>query len=467
MSQKTQITVIGGGPGGYVAAIRAAQLGADVTLIERSRVGGTCLNAGCIPTKALLASAHLLDDIRKGAAMGVTAEPKFDFTQVQKHKDSIVHRLVRGVESLLKANGVTLLNGTASFEDEKTISVTGDAAGSDKKTLTPDKVIIASGSKPAKLPIPGIDTARCVDSTGALKFENPPKSMLVIGGGVIGVELASLYNSFGTKVTVVEMEPEILPLMDSEVSSMLRSMLNAKGIDILVSSRVESIEERNDSASVTVSSGDKTLVFEAERVLVSIGRVTDVESLSLDAAGITNDRGRITVDSHLRTNRPNIYAIGDCLGRTMLAHVASAQGEAAAEHAMGLDAAYDGGTNPSCVYTSPEFASVGLTEQEAKKRGLAYRVGRFPMAANGRALIADGGEGIVKIIADEKYGEILGLHILGANATEMIAEGALAIRLEATLDEIAETIHAHPTITEAVREAALAAKKRAIHIPNR
>ena len=467
MSQRTKIAVIGGGPGGYVAAIRAAQLGAEVTLIERSRVGGTCLNAGCIPTKALLGSAHLLDDIKKGAAMGVTAEPKFDFAQVQRHKDGIVQRLVRGVESLLKANGVSVLNGTASFDDERTISVRGESEGSEKKTLTPDKVIIASGSKPAKLPIPGIGIAQCVDSTGALKFENPPKSMLVIGGGVIGVELASLYNSFGTKITIVEMEAEILPLLDSEIASMLRGLLSAKGIDILVSSRVEFIEERNGLASVRVNSGGKELVFEAERVLVSIGRVTDVEALSLDAAGIANDRGRITVDAHMRTSRPHIYAIGDCLGRTMLAHVASAQGEIAAEHAMGIDAKYDGGTNPSCVYTSPEFASVGLTEQEAKKRGLAYKVGRFPMAANGRALIANGGEGIVKIIADEKYGEILGLHILGPCATEMIAEGVLAIRLEATLDEIADTIHAHPTITEAIREAALAAKKQAIHIPNR
>ncbi|MDR3353559.1 MAG: dihydrolipoyl dehydrogenase [Synergistaceae bacterium] len=463
MSNSTKIAVIGGGPGGYVAAIRAAQLGADVTLIEGSKLGGTCLNVGCIPTKALLRCSQLLDGIKNGREFGITAEPNVDFTQVQKYKEKIVNRLVGGVGSLMKANKVTVLNGYASFKDSKTLTVKGEN-GEAQHVF--EKIIIATGSKPAKPPIPGIESPQCVDSTGALSFEKAPESMVIIGGGVIGVELASVYSSFGTKITIVEMEPEILPLMDAELAGMLRKLLTARGINIMVSAKLESIEDRGRTAKVLVSVGDQKTELDAEKILVSVGRRTNTEALSLDSAGVKHDRGRISADDGMRTNVPGIYAVGDCLGRTMLAHVASVQGEIAAENAMGHDAKYKDNTNPSCVYTEPEFASVGLSEREAKKRGVEYVTGRFPMAANGKSIIAGGGEGVVKIMADPKFGEIIGLHILGPHATDLISEGALAIGLEATLDEITSTIHAHPTISEAVCEAALAAKGRAVHIPN-
>jgi dihydrolipoamide dehydrogenase len=461
MADAVKIVVIGGGPGGYVAAIRAAQLGAEVTLIEGGKLGGTCLNIGCVPTKALLHSAQLLDDIRRGREFGVSAEPAVDFAQVQKHKEKIVKKLTAGVGMLMKANKITLLNGFASFAGERTIIVDGEDG---QRKLSPEKIIIAAGSKPSVPKIPGIESPRCVDSTGALGFQNVPRSMVVIGGGVIGVELSAIYSSFGAKVTIVEIAPEILPLMDSELAGMLRKSLANRGIEILVSSKVESIEESGDSARVNVLTGDKKITLEAETILVSVGRRPDTEALSLDAAGIEHEGGRIIADSGMRTNVSGVYAVGDCIGGAMLAHVASAQGEIAAEGAMGRDVKYDGRTSPSCVYTTPEFASVGLSEDEAKRRGQNYSVGKFPLAANGKALIESGGEGVVKILSDSNTGEVLGLHILGVHATDMIAEGALAIGLDATLDEIAATIHGHPTISEAVREAALAAKGAAIHI---
>jgi dihydrolipoamide dehydrogenase len=458
----TKIAVIGGGPGGYVAAIRAAQLGAEVTLIEENKLGGTCLNEGCSPTKALLHSAHLLGEIRNGAEYGITATPILNFAQVQKRKEKIVTQLVKGVSGLMKANKIAVVQGRASFKDAKTLQVKGQT----DSTLAFDKIIIATGSRPVKLPIPGIDSPQCVNSTGALNFETVPKSMLIIGGGVIGVELATVYSAFGTKITIVEMEQEILPLLDSELAGILRKALCKRNIEILVSAKLKSIEDKGTLAKVNVDLDGKNLAFEAEKVLVSVGRRANTDTLGLDSVEIKHDRGRITVDDTMRTSVPGVYAIGDCLGRTMLAHVASVQGEIAAENALGGETSYDEKTNPSCVYTDPEFASVGLTEKEAQKRGVKYVVGRFPLAANGKALIVGGGAGVVKILADPKYDEIIGLHILGPRATDMIGEGAFAIGIESTLDEMEKIVHAHPTISEAIREAALAAKKRAIHMPN-
>jgi dihydrolipoamide dehydrogenase len=463
LEMPVKIAVIGGGPGGYVAAIRAAQLGADVTLIEKNKLGGTCLHVGCIPTKALLHCSRMLDNVRKGAQIGIKAEPAVNFSQVQTYKESIIRRLVVGVNSLMKANGITILNGTASFKDSSVLIVKGEA----ETTIAPDKIIIAAGSMPAVPPIPGIEVPQRVDSTDALGFTTPPRSLLIIGGGVIGVELASVYNSFGTKVAVVEMASEILPLTDAELSGILRKSLTKRGIEFFVSAKVESIEDAGADARVNITVAGKNLAFEAERVLVCVGRRADTESLSLDAAGIKHEGSRIVVDEHMRTNVPGVYAVGDCLGRVMLAHVASAQGEVAAENAMGHETSYSEYAVPSCVYTEPEFASVGLTEREALERGIEYSVGKFPLIANGRALIANGGEGLVKIISDKKSGVVLGLHILGANATDIIGDGAIAIKLGATLNRITDTIYAHPTIAEAIREAALAAEGRAIHMPNK
>ena len=334
--------------------------------------------------------------------------------------------------------------------------------------MTFDKIIIAAGSIPAVPPIPGVkENANCVDSTGALSFEAIPKSLLVIGGGVIGIELATAYSKFGTEVTVVEAAPKLLPMMDGELTAQMRKIMESRGVKIMTEAKVQSVEAAAVGAKVQVEVGGKVQAFEAEKVLVAVGRRTDTEGLNLDAVGIANDRGRITVNDKMETNVPNVYAIGDCLGKVMLAHVASAQGEVAAESALGEDAVYNGATNPSCVYTDPEFAGVGLTEEKAKELGIAYTVGKFPLMANGKSLIMNGGVGSIKFILGKEYKEVLGVHILGPRATDLIGECALAIGMEATVEDIIATIHAHPTVTEAVREAALAAEKRAIHIPNK
>jgi len=454
-----KIIVIGGGPGGYVAAIRAAQLGADVVLIERHSLGGTCLNVGCIPTKALLHAADLYERAKEAFAYGILAEPKIDFTQVQARKAAVVKQLVSGVTGLLRANKIKVIKANAVFASKNEVRA-GD------ELIRFDKCIIATGSIPATPPIPGIESPQCIDSTGALALEALPDSLVIIGGGVIGVEMATAYRAMGSRVTIVEMLDEILPMMDRELTKEVRRKLQQKGVEIMTGAKVQEVETKGSLASVRIETQGRIKIIEAEKVLVSTGRKANTESLNLSAAGIQQDRGCITVDSGQMTNVPGIYAVGDCTGGVMLAHVASMQGEIAAENAMGHNAIYDGKTNPSCVYTSPEFAGVGLTEELVKQRGIEYVVGKFPLSANGKSLLTGGEGGIVKIIASKQYGEILGVHIVGPRATDLIAEGALAIGLEATLDELISTIHAHPTVAEALREASLASYKRAIHIPN-
>ena len=463
----TSVVVVGGGPGGYVAAIRAAQLGGKVTLIEKNKLGGTCLNVGCIPTKVLLHAAEALTEAKHMDNLGIQVSVNgIDWKAVQSRKEAVTNQLVSGVTGLMKANKIRVIEGTASFASKTALEVV--KKDGTKENVPFDKVILATGSVPAVPPIPGVkENAACVDSTGALAFDHVPETLLVIGGGVIGMELATAYSRFGVKVTVVEAMPKLLPMMDGELTAMLRKKMEASGVTILTEAKVQSVEAAPVGAKVQVEVGGKVESFEAEKVLVAVGRRTDTEALGLDKVGIAHDRGRITVNDKMETNVPNIYAIGDCLGKVMLAHVASAQGEVAAENALGETAVYDGKTNPSCVYTDPEFAGVGLTEEKAKEEGIPYQVGKFPLMANGKALIMNGGEGMIKFIIGKEYGEVLGVHILGPRATDLIGECALAIGMEATVDEIYATIHAHPTVTEAVREAALAATKRAIHIPNK
>lgn len=463
----TSVVVVGGGPGGYVAAIRAAQLGGKVTLIEKNKLGGTCLNVGCIPTKVLLHAAEALTEAKHMDNLGIQVSVNgIDWKAVQSRKEAVTNQLVNGVTGLMKANKIRVIEGTASFASKTALEVV--KKDGTKENVPFDKVILATGSVPAVPPIPGVkENAACVDSTGALAFDHVPETLLVIGGGVIGMELATAYSRFGAKVTVVEAMPKLLPMMDGELTAMLRKKMEASGVTILTEAKVQSVEAAPVGAKVQVEVGGKVESYEAEKVLVAVGRRTDTEALGLDKVGIAHDRGRITVNDKMETNVPNIYAIGDCLGKVMLAHVASAQGEVAAENALGETAVYDGKTNPSCVYTDPEFAGVGLTEEKAKEEGIAYQVGKFPLMANGKALIMNGGEGMIKFIIGKEYGEVLGVHILGPRATDLIGECALAIGMEATVDEIYATIHAHPTVTEAVREAALAATKRAIHIPNK
>ena len=464
-----KVIVIGGGPGGYVAAIRAAQLGAEVTLVEREHLGGTCLNVGCIPTKCLLHSAELVSQIREqGKEIGVEVDGvRVNFPQVIRHKNDVSAKLTGGVAALLKMNKVKKVDGEASFTGARKLTV--KKADGTAEAMTADAIIVATGSVNAVPPIPGLrENPNCIDSTGALSLEKLPQSMVVIGGGVIGLELACAYAAFGTKITVVEALDHMLPMLDGDLTKIGVAHMQKMGMDFHLECPVQSVEKSAVGAKVVCKNkAGETVSFEAEKVLVAVGRRANTASLDLDAGGLKNDRGRIEVNDRMETSVAGVYAIGDCVkGYAQLAHTASAMGEVAAENIMGLDAHYDESTNPTCVYMEPEAASVGLTEEQCKAKGIAYKVGRFPMSANGKALILNGGEGLVKIIAGAKYGEVLGMHIIGPRATDLIAEGALAIRLEATLDELITTIHSHPTVTETMREAALHAEKRAIHTKN-
>ena len=467
---KKSVIVIGGGPGGYVAAIRAAQLGAEVTVVEKQYLGGTCLNVGCIPTKCLLHSAELVEQIKtQGKDIGVEVEGvKVNFPQVIAHKNAISKQLTSGVAGLLKMNKVKKVDGTAKFTGEKQLEVTKPDGS--KESMTADAIIVATGSVNSQPPIPGLkENPNCIDSTGALSLEALPKSMVVIGGGVIGLELACAYASFGTKITVVEAMDHMLPMLDGDLTKIGVEHMKKMGMEFNLECPVQSVESSPVGAKVVCKNkAGETVSFEAEKVLVAIGRRANTASLNLEAGKLDNDRGRIIVNAKMETSVPGVYAIGDCVfGHAQLAHTASAMGEVAAENIMGIPAIYDEKTNPTCVYIEPEAASVGLTEEQCKAQGIEYKVGKFPMSANGKALIINGGEGLVKIIADAKYGEVLGMHIIGPRATDLIAEGALAIRLEATVDELISTIHSHPTVTETMREAALNLEKRAIHTINK
>ena len=436
------LIVIGGGPGGYVAAIRGAQLGMKVTLIEADAVGGTCLNRGCMPTKALLHSAEVYELATHSAGIGIVAnDVSVDWNAVQNARAGVTKKLTDGVKALIKANKITLISGKASFADPKTVSVGG-------RILTAGKIIIASGSAPIVPPIKGIsECGAVIDSTACLQLDHVPESLLVIGGGVIGLELGSVYARFGSKVTVVEMSPKLLPLMDSELTAMVRRQLETKGMEILTESKVVSVE--------------------AEKILLCVGRKPNIEGLGLEKAGVKTERGYIQVNDRMETSVSGIYAVGDCNGKLMLAHAAMAMGETAAENAAGGSKTFIAAYSPSCAYIGPELAGVGYTEEQLKEKGVDYKVGRFVTAANGRSLVSGHVDGMVKIIAGEKYGEILGVHIMAPSATELIEEAALAIRLEATVDELVDTIHCHPTVSEALREAALAVDGRAIHMPNK
>ena len=463
------VLVIGGGPGGYVAAIRAAQLGAKVTVIEKEHLGGTCLNIGCIPTKCLLHSAELVSQIKdQGADIGVKVSGvEVDFPQVIAHKNAISKQLTAGVAGLLKINKVAKIDGEATFTGPKTLSV--KKSDGSTETMTADAIIVATGSVNFAPPIPGLkENPNCIDSTGALSLGKLPKSMVVIGGGVIGLELACAYAAFGTKITVVEALDHMLPMLDGDLTAIGVAHMKKMGMEFNLECPVQAVEESPVGAKVICKNkAGETVSFEAEKVLVAIGRRANTASLNLEAGQINNDRGRIVVNDKMETSVPGVYAIGDCvLGHAQLAHTASAMGEVAAENIMGQEAHYDEKTNPTCVYMEPEAASVGLTEEQCKAKGIDYKVGKFPMSANGKALILNGGEGLVKIIADAKYEEVLGMHIIGPRATDLIAEGALAIRLEATVEELISTIHSHPTVTETMREAALNVEKRAIHTKN-
>jgi dihydrolipoamide dehydrogenase len=456
------VLVIGGGPGGYVAAIRAAQLGGEVTLIEKAEVGGTCLNRGCMPTKAMLHTSEIYEEATHSADIGIVGESvKVDWPKVQNFRASVVNQLTGGVKALVKMNKIKLVAGEAKFTGPRTVAV-GDAE------LSADKIIIAAGSYPIVPPIPGLkDSKAAIDSTACLSLDHVPESMLVIGGGVIGLELGSVYMRYGTKVTVVEMLPKLLPLMDGELTTMLQKKLKRQGMDIMTSAKVLKVEGTDIGARVTVQKDDGEVEIEAEKVLVCVGRGPLTDGLGLEKAGITTQNGFIETNDRMETNVPGVYAVGDCTGKLMLAHAAMTMGETAAENALGGSRSFDPAKSPSCAYVGPEFAGVGCTEDKAKELGLDYKVGKFPTSGSGRSMVARQTDGMIKILADKQTGRILGVHILAPSATELIEEAALAINMNCTLNDFTATIHCHPTVAESVRECALAADKKAIHIPNR
>lgn len=458
---KKQVVVIGGGPGGYVAAIRLAQLGAAVTIVEKDALGGTCLNRGCIPTKVLLHTVDLYEQAKNGKKLGFSAENcRVDWSALQKRKKQVVSTLTGGVGMLLQKRGVNIVGGAAAFVSPREVEVT--AASGNKSRLAADAFIIAAGSETAIPPVPGLDLPGIATSTEALELAALPSSLLLVGGGVIGVELAGVFAPLGVTVTIVEMLPRILPNVDEELAALLHARLEALGVTIHTGAALQKVEARGQGFQATVK-GESVFTVAAEQVLAAAGRKPSTAGLGLELAGVKTERGRICVDGAMRTSAPGIYAVGDCASPIMLAHVASKEGEVAAENIMGHEAVMEYKAIPGAIYTNPEIAWAGLSEREAKAAGHDVVVGRFPLMGNGKSLVMDDTGGMVKVVADRRYNEMLGVHIIGPRATELIAEAVLALRLEATLEDVAAAVHAHPTVSEAVAEGALAALGRAIH----
>ena len=454
------IAIIGGGPGGYVAAIYAGKKKAKVALIEKGELGGTCLNRGCIPTKTLIHGANLLHAIKSAKDFGITVNDiNLDWDLLQKKTARVVKTLTKGVEGLLAANNVTVIKGAAKLTDKNTVAISGESGQS---TITADNIILATGSFPAVVPVPGRDLPNVITSDQALFLKQIPSSMLIIDGGVIGLEIGYIYNTFGTKVTIVEMLPNILPRQDKELSSELKKQLEKQGIEIYTDSRVREIKEKEGILETIFETNEGTKTVASEKVLMATGRVPAIEAFK--DLGIYIEKTGVVVDEYLRTNIDNIYAVGDLTGKTMLAHVASHQGITAVKNILGEKHKINYRAIPSCIYTSPEVASVGMTEEEARmifKDNI--KIGRFPYSASGKAMTIGERQGFVKVIAESKYNEVVGVHIVGHNATELIAEAVLAIGLECTAEELANTIHAHPTLSETFMEAAFDLLGEPIH----
>lgn len=486
MPESYDVAVIGGGPGGYVAALRASQLGAQVALVEQAELGGVCLNVGCIPTKALLRSAEVYETIvnAKDFGIAISGPVEADWPAIQKRKAQITSRLTKSVDTLLKNARVTVLKGRGQLVDARTVEVVG-ANGTER--LQANKIILATGSRPIQLPLPGFapspDSGQALpgqapsgqapsgqalsgvlDSTGALALEALPGRMLIVGGGVIGAEFATLFATLGVQVTVVEMLDRMLPMMDAAIGQEIEKSLKRRKCKLYFNSKASRVTEQNGALVVSVETPEGAQQLTVDKVLVSVGRRANTESIGLEAVGVKTKRNGIEVNERMETHVPGIYAVGDVTGAWWLAHVSSKEGVVAAENACGHPAQMNYRTVPSCVFTHPEVASVGLTEAQAKEKGYEVRVGRFPFQANGKALALGERGGWVQVVSEARYGEILGLHIVGPHASDLILEGVLAIGMEATLDEIEATIHAHPTLGESIAEAALAAKGMALNI---
>jgi dihydrolipoamide dehydrogenase len=457
------LVIIGAGPGGYVAAIRAAQLGGRVAVIEKQYIGGTCLNVGCIPSKALLHIAEEYSKLDRLGDLGITVgTASFDMEAAVAHKAKIVKQLTSGVASLLKANGVTVFDGRGTIDAPGAVAV--EQPDGTRRELHAPRVILAQGSVPIRPPFPGLDGRNIIFSTEALELSRVPESLICIGGGIVAVELACLFNALGTKVTVVEMLPSILAYEEPEIVAALVKIFRKRGIEVDTDTRVESIGEDGGQKTVIAAGPQGPVTFGGDYVLVAVGRTANPDGIGgLIERGLAMEGRRVAVNERMETNIPGIYAIGDLSGKTQLAHVAMMEGEVAAENALGHDSVMDYGSVVRPVYTFPEIASVGLTEAQAREQDSGAHVGNFPWVANGKALASDSTEGMVKVVLGS-HGELLGAAIIGPDATNLIAEYALAMRSELTSAEIIATIHPHPTLSEGLREAVLAAEHRAIHI---
>jgi dihydrolipoamide dehydrogenase len=456
------VAVLGGGPAGYTAAIRAAQLGGKVACIElEPKLGGTCLRVGCIPTKAWVQSAHAYHDARETfAKLGVrTGDPELDFPTVASWKDAVVDQMTGGVASLFKANGVEWVNGRGTFTGPNTIAIEG---GEDVNFRS---AIVATGSFPIRPPIPGLDSHRCVDSTGLLAQTEVPARLVVLGGGIIGCEFASIFNRFGTEVTIVEMLPHLIPTEDEDAAKELEKAFRKRGIAQHLSKQCTQVDDHGSHLTVHFGEGE---TVDCDLMLVSVGRAALVDGFGLEAAGVAFDRKGIGTDDHRRTNVPHIYAAGDVAGYWQLAHTGFREGEVAAENAMGHDTTIGEPAVPRPIYTDPEIAGAGLTEAQAREQhGDAVVVGRAPWVAIARAVMSGDTTGWVKTIHESTYGELLGIVIVGPHATDLIGEAVVALDAESTIETIADGIAPHPTLAEGIKEAGLVALGRAIHLPPR
>ena len=464
---RTEALVIGSGPGGYVAGIRLGQLKKKAIVVEKDKPGGICLNVGCIPSKALITVSKYYDKIKNhGAEIGLLADNvRVDMVKMQSWKGDVVSKLTGGVKTLLKANGCEYRTGTAKLVSRNTVEVT-DASGT--TTIKADNIIIATGSRPIEIPGFTFDGNRIVDSTGALDFGVVPERFIVVGGGYIGIEIGTLYAKLGSKVTVVEALPTILAGNDPEIVQVVARKLKKLGVEVMTGAKAKSWTEAGGRAAVTLGlEGGRDVTLEADKVLVSVGRRPNSEGLGLEQVGVRLDKGFVLVDKKLRTNVPGIYAIGDVAGQPMLAHKASREAEVAAEVIAGHRAEFDVRCIPAVIFSDPEVASAGITADEAAKRGHKVKVGKFPFVALGRAIANADTDGFVKVVIDAESKEVLGIHVVGNGASDIIAEAALAIEMGALADDIALTIHAHPTLPEAIMEAAKASLGEAIHIQNR
>lgn len=464
MAFDRDLIVIGSGPGGYVAAIRAGQLGMKVTVVEKdAKLGGTCLHRGCIPTKALLHTAEIFDELKHAGELGIeVAEPRLDIAKVMARKRKIVDKGAKGIEFLFKKNQVESVRGRGRIAAPNTVEITSEG---ETRRLTAQHILIATGSVPREIPVAPTDGTRIVNSDHVLELERVPESMIVLGAGAVGCEFASIYNSYGSKVTLVELLPRLLPIEDEEISAELARSFRKRKITSLTGAKLTSASTTEGGVTVQVEIGGKIQELSAEVLLVAVGRAPVTADLGLESLGVELDRGYVKVDELMRTGAPGIYAIGDIVPTPWLAHVASAEGILAVEHMAGrVVRPIDYDRIPSCTYCSPEVGTVGLTEAKAKERGYEVATGKFPFSALTKAAIVGSSEGFVKVVRETKYDELLGVHIIGPKATELIGEACTAMQVEATTEELFRTIHAHPTLSEAVMEAAHAANGHAIHI---